>query len=144
MLDIRFIRDNADLVKKSLEARGARLDLSELLRLDEDRRRILTELDDLRRRKNEANDAITKLLKEKKDPKKKIAAMKGIAQKAGALEPKVKHLAEQISEILIGIPNLPHSSVPVGGVEKNQVIRTWGEPKKLDFKPIKIYSSEEM
>jgi seryl-tRNA synthetase len=66
MLDIRFIRDNADLVRGSLEKRGSKLNLDDLLRLDEERRRILTELDDLRRQKNEANDAITSSSKKEK------------------------------------------------------------------------------
>ena len=67
MLDIKFIRENLDLVKKSLSERGLKLDVDSLVQLDESRRKALSELEGLRAQKNKANDEITALLKAKKD-----------------------------------------------------------------------------
>ncbi len=133
MLDIKFIRDNAAFVEKGLSAKNVRVDLQALIELDETKRKLLTEVDGLRAQKNEANNDISRFIKEKKDPKEKIAAMKEIAVRIDQLEPQIKQLESQIYSILIAIPNIPHESVPVGGADQNTEVRTWGEPKKLDF-----------
>ena len=75
MLDIKFIRENTESVKQGLAARNARVPLEELLALDKARRKNLLKLDDLRGKQNTANDEISKLLKEKQNPKDKIEAM---------------------------------------------------------------------
>ncbi|MFH0940297.1 MAG: serine--tRNA ligase [Candidatus Omnitrophota bacterium] len=133
MLDIRFIRENTQLVKGSLEKRGYKFNLDEVIALDEERRKIMLELDELRRQKNEANDAITAIIKEKKDPKEKIASMKGVAAKTDEFEAKLRVSEEELSKLLMVIPNVVHESVPVGGPKNNKVVRQWGEVKKLDF-----------
>src|SRR3989338_41926 len=135
MFDIKLIRDDRQTVEKDLQAKGAAIDLGPVLKYDTERRKLLTQLEELRGQKNAANDEISLALKEKKDPKKKIASMKTIAHKIDALEPKVKKVPAQISDILIGIPNLPHPSVPVGGAEKNKEVRRWGELARFDFTP---------
>lgn len=134
MLDIRFIRDNVERVRESLKSRGNAFDLDGLLALDEERRKILLELDELRRQKNKANDAITQLLKEKKDPKEKIASMKGTAAKIDGLEARLREKEEASNKALMTIPNIVHESVPVGDAKSNKVVRAWGEPKKFDFR----------
>src|SRR3989338_6545702 len=135
MLDIKVIRDNQKAVEKGLLAKKVDVDLSVVLKYDQKRRDLLVQLDELRSQKNTANDEISRLLKAKKDPKKKIASMKSIAKKIDVLEPKVKKIQSQVNDILIGIPNLPHTSVPVGGADQNKKIRSWGTPKRFDFKP---------
>ena len=135
MFDIKLIRDNLEKVEQGLAAKKVTIDLAPILKNDQERRDLLVELEQLRTEKNLANDAISKLLKDKKDPKEKIASMKTIATKIDALEPKVKKVQSEISDVLLGIPNLPHDSVPVGGVDKNEEVRTWGTPKQFDFKP---------
>lgn len=134
MLDIRFIRDNVERVRESLKSRGNAFDLEGLLAQDEERRKILLELDELRRQKNEANDAITQLLKEKKDPKEKIASMKGTAAKIDGLEARLREKEEALNKALMTIPNIVHESVPVGDAKSNKIVRAWGEPKKFDFR----------
>ena len=114
MLDLKFIRENTETVKKGLNAKNARIDLNALLELDKERRRISTQLDGLKGQKNAANDEIGRLLKEKKDPKSKIAAMKGIAAQIDTLEPQAKEIEGKIEAVLMNIPNIPHSSVPIG------------------------------
>ena len=135
MLDLKFIRDNTDAVKSSLQKRKVKFDLDALMALDEERRKILVELDALRSKKNEANDEITKLLKEKKDPKAKIASMKKVASGIDALEEKLREKEQETSKLLLLIPNIVDASIPVGEAKNNKIVRQWGEPKKFDFKP---------
>ena len=135
MLDIKWIRDNTNVVKEALAKKGVQVDLAHLLNLDQERRGYLVKLDDLRNQKNAANDEIAQLLRVKGDPKDKIAGTKIFSSQISELEPKLKAIENQISDILIYLPNLPHESVPVGGVAENQLIRSWEDPKPLDFKP---------
>ena len=135
MLDIKFIRDNIEAVQAGLKAKNAEIDFNELMALDKDRRQLLTEVEELRAKQNAANDEISKAIQEKKDPKDKIAAMKEISSQISGLDPKIKEIEAKLKDVLIGIPNIPHASVPVGGVDKNEVVRSWGKPKTFDFKP---------
>ena len=116
MLDIKFIRENQDLVKKSIKQRGLKLDLEELIKADQERRDILVALEDFRREKNLANDEISRLLKEKKDAKRKIEAMKSTAHKIDELEARLKDCEGKLNQLLLLVPNIPHSSVIVVGV----------------------------
>ena len=135
MLDIKFIRENLDLVKASIKNRGMKLNLKEFISLDKERKKIQLKLEELRRQRNVANDEIAKLLKEKKDPKKKIKDMKGIAKKIDRLEEKEKEIASQLKNTLFNIPNVPHESIPIGSVAANKIIRTWGTKKEFEFAP---------
>lgn len=134
MLDMRFIRENVDVVKRSLSARNAKVSLDELLALDEARRKLLLEADDLRRQKNEANDAIAKILKEKKDPKETIASMKSVAAHLDEVEDSLRVKEEEMSKILLVIPNVVHDSLPIGDPTHNKIVRQWGEMKNFSFK----------
>jgi seryl-tRNA synthetase len=135
MLDIRFIRENTDAVRTSLVNRNSKVDLDSLIKIDNSRRAILNELEGLRAQRNKANDQISVLLKEKKDAKDMIASMKEVSTKIGSLEAELKVLDADVDKFLLNIPNVPHASVAVGDPTKNTIVRTWGEPKKLDFKP---------
>ena len=135
MLDLKFIRENTDIVKKGLMAKNAKIQLDELLLLDQERRKLLVQVDELRNKQNLANDEISAFIKEKKDPKPKIAAMKTIAGKISQMEPKIRAIEEKINALLLNIPNIPHSSVVVGSSEKNKEVKRWGAQKKFSFKP---------
>ncbi len=136
MLDLKFIRENLELVKESISNRNLQLDLSALLEIDDKRRDILLRLENLRAKRNKANDEIGALLKEKKDAQEKINSMKDISLEIGKMEGEVKSAQEKLSEILIKIPNIAHPSVPIGGPKNNSVVRTWGNPRGFDFKPL--------
>ena len=123
MLDIKFIRENVAIVKKGLKAKGVEFDFTELLALDKQWRDELTKIDELRSKQNAANDEISSLIKDKRDPKEKIAQMKAISSEISKLEPGLKEFSEKIQNILLCIPNLPHGSVPVGGVENNKEVK---------------------
>ncbi|MBU1998119.1 MAG: serine--tRNA ligase [Candidatus Omnitrophota bacterium] len=136
MLDLRFIRENREVVEKALRDRASKLTLDELFSLDESRRKILVEIEGLRAEKNKANDQITALLKEKKPAVSVISSMKVIAERIDKTEAGLRALDDQLSSILFIIPNIPHSSVPVGEPDKAKIVRSWGKPQEFDFKPL--------
>ncbi len=76
------------------------------------------------------------LLKEKKDAKEKISSMKDISRRISELEDQIKEKDSQLNSLLINIPNIAHESLPVGDASCNKIVRTWGEPKKPNFKPL--------
>ncbi|MGA2775632.1 MAG: serine--tRNA ligase [Candidatus Omnitrophota bacterium] len=135
MLDKKFIRENVELVKHSLIDRNLQFDLEGFISLDESRRKLLTEVEDLRSRQNKANDQISVLLKEKKDAKPVIASMKEISDRIKGLDEKLKEIDAELNKRALNIPNIPHASIPRGDVNKNKVVRSWGEVPKLAFKP---------
>jgi seryl-tRNA synthetase len=136
MLDIKFIRENLDLVKQAVKNRNLKLDLDGLVKLDEVRRKTLKELEDLNAEKNKANDEISKLLKENKDTKQRIASMKTIAEKIDILEDKLKAAEQELNRLLLDVPNIPHASIPVGDTSKKKIVRSWGKTPQFDFKPV--------
>lgn len=132
MLDIKFIRENLDAVKKSIKERGLKLDLQSLVNLDDSRRKASSELEGLRTEKNKANDEISALLKAKKDAKKKIASMKTTAERIDRLEGELKKINAELDKSLLAVPNIAHSSVPVGDASCKETVRSWGELPKFD------------
>ena len=136
MLDIKFIRENQELVRQAIKSRALKLDIDNAIKIDEARRASLSEFEDLAAKRNKANDEIGVLLKEKKDAQIKIASMKEISRRIGELEAQLKDQEAELSKLLLNIPNLPHVSVPVGDVSANKIVRSWGVPRKFNFKPL--------
>jgi len=136
MLDIKFIRENPDLVRKALAERASKLDIGPLLEAEERRRVVLLETEGLRAQQNAASSEIGALLKNKQDASGRIAAMKEIAGKIDVLEDELRGLEEQVNKLILNIPNIPHPSLPRGAPENKQIVRTWGEPPKFGFKPL--------
>jgi len=135
MLDIKFIRENLDVVRQSINDRGLDLELDNLLKIDESRRKNLIKLEELRARQNRANDEISKLLKEKKDAKKAILDMKELSRDIDELEDNLQGLQAELNKLLLVIPNIPHTSIPRGDSSYNKIVRTWGELRKFSFNP---------
>lgn len=136
MLDIKFIRENLDLVKQSIKNRALKIDLEQVIKVDDRRRLALSEYEDLAAKRNKANDEIGILLKEKKDAKSKILSMKETSKRIGELEAQIKEIEVELNQLLLNIPNVAHSSLPVGDPTQNKVVRSWGQPKKFNFKPL--------
>lgn len=136
MLDLKFIRENTDAVAKSLNDRAMKVDLEKLLSLDSERRKLLIEAETLKHERNKASQEIGKMLREKKDANKLKADMKVTSQKIKELDPKVVEISANLDQMLLNIPNIPHSSVPIGPDQKsNKLIKKWGKIKKFSFKP---------
>ncbi len=135
MLDLKFIRENPEAVKKGLSSKGVEFDLGGFLSMDAKRRTLLRECEDLKAKRNEANNKIASLKKEGKDTKELIAEMRAVSQKIDNLDLEVGGIDEKIESLCLSIPNIPLLDVPVSkGAEGNKIIRTWGEPRKLAFK----------
>jgi len=136
MLDIQFIRDDPEKVKKGVAAK--QLDpklVDRVLKLDEKRRELIQLVEIKRKERNETADKI-KVEEDDKNRLKLVAWGKAIKGDLHKLEPKLKEIEEKFNSTMLQIPNLPADGVPVGKDESdNKVLRKWGEPKKFDFKP---------
>jgi len=128
MLDIKFIRENPDVIKVSLKNRNSKLNINEVLDMDAERRKILVEVESLKAEKN----AISK---KGKPGQFIIDKMKVLSQKIADLDIKVGEIDEKLRNLLLYIPNIPHNSIPVGSPENNKEVRKWGVPREFDFKP---------
>jgi len=128
MLDIKFIRENPDIVKLSIKNRGYKFDVDEVLQLDAERRKILTEVESLKAERN----AISK---KGKPDQLIIDKMKTISQKIDELDKKVEEIDKKLGNFLLNIPNIPHNSIPVGGPEANKEVKSWGRHREFDFNP---------
>ncbi len=136
MLDLKFVRENVDRVGQMLEDRQMAMDLKPLLDLDEERRRILGQVEELKHRRNLASDEISRLKKEKQDASARIDEMREVSQEIKVLDQELSTIEQQFRDFLLLIPNKPHASVPVGKDEKdNPVVKTWGTPPALNFEP---------
>jgi seryl-tRNA synthetase len=125
MLDLKFIKENTELVRKAIKDRQDTAPLDEILKLDTERRRKLSELEDFRHQRKE-------LAKQKSESTEKGRSLRTAIR---GLEEELRSLDEQIEALLLQVPNIPHPTVPVGKDEDdNPVIRSWGEPKSFDFK----------
>lgn len=134
MLDMRFIRENTNVVRKSLEARNSDYNLDELLSLDKERREILTEVEALKKERNEVSAIIGKNAREGKDSLELKEKMSKVSSKIKELDVKVAEIDEKQRLLLLTIPNVLHSSTPFGKDEDENVeIRKWGTPRKFDF-----------
>lgn len=136
MLDIKLIRENPDAVKTALANRKADANIDGLLELDQLRRSAITEVEELKSKRNSASKAIGGLMKEGKKAEAEAAKeeVRTIGDRIAVLDEQVRELDEKITSALLYIPNLPRPTVPVGDSEAdNPVLRTFGEQKKFDF-----------
>jgi len=137
MLDLKFIRSNPEKVKEALNKRREKINLEEVLQIDQERRELIVEAGNLKETRNKVSEEIGRLKKEKKDAQEKILAMREVSDKIKELDNQIKEVEEKINQILLGIPNLPHESVPVGEDETgNKEVRKWGNPREFDFTPL--------
>lgn len=136
MLDPKFIRENPDLVKKAMANRGEDVDIDAFLDLDEKRRNYIAEAERLKNKRNTVSQEIARLKRDKQDASKLIEEMKEVSKTIKEYDEKLQQIEEELQSILMNIPNIPHSSVPIGESDEDNVeVRRWGEPKKFDFEP---------
>jgi seryl-tRNA synthetase len=136
MHDLSFFRTNLDSIAQRLATRGYQLDVEQFRALDTERRAALTETEKLKAQRNELSAQIPKLKAEGKD-------ISAIQQESGAmrdrialLDEKAKSVDESFRDLIAGVPNIPHESVPVGkSADDNVEVRRWGQPRQFDFEP---------
>ncbi|MDD4765888.1 MAG: serine--tRNA ligase [Atribacterota bacterium] len=135
MLDLKLIRSEPGLVKDKLKRRGLNGDtIDSILKLDEQRRKILFDATSLKEERNQVSEEIGHLKKEKKDAQDKILAMREVSAKIKELDFEIKSIEEQIQKNLLEIPNMVDDSVPLGSDEESNVeVRKWGTPREFDF-----------
>lgn len=136
LLDIKWIRENPDEVRKMLENRGYDYPLDELLRLDGLRRQKLIEVENLKAKRNEGSKEVARLKSKGEDPSKLMEEIRSINETIKALDQEVQEIEGKLRDLLLQIPNRPHESVPVGKSEEdNVVIRHVGNLPEFDFEP---------
>lgn len=136
MLDAKFIRDNVAVVRQSLANRNYDLSiLDRFLELDKRWRALTDEGNILRKKRNEVSEEMPRLPKDQKQAK--ISEMKGIADRIKEIETENKRIEADRDELLLNMPNTPDPSVPIGLLDEGDVfLRTWGNLRKFDFKPL--------
>src|SRR5262245_39101200 len=137
MLDLNFVRDNFEAVRRALDARGfPREILDRFAEIDEERRRVIGEADAINQQRNVYSKEIGTLMQagKREEAEVKKAEVAGLKEKQAELEAAREDAEAAMREILINLPNIPDADVPVGPDEKaNEEIRRWGEPKDFNF-----------
>ncbi|MBN1466228.1 serine--tRNA ligase [candidate division KSB1 bacterium] len=143
MLDLKYIRENAHLVKQAIANKREKADVDALLDLDIKRRNSIGEVESAKAEQNKATQKIAEMKKAGKDAAAAIADMRRLSDAIKQKDEELKEIEDQIYQLLIRIPNIPHKSVPVGDERANLVIKTWGEAAEQDFKPLPHYEIAE-
>ncbi|MCH2525820.1 MAG: serine--tRNA ligase [Dehalococcoidia bacterium] len=134
MISIEFIRNDPQAVKNALERRGEDSPIDDILDLDRERRQHLSELEELRARRNEVSKQIGRMSDK---PKDLIEEMRNVGDRISSLEDLVKTIEENLEQELLKLPNLPLATVPEGLDETgNVIIDQWGEKPSFDFAPL--------
>ena len=138
MLDIRFVRENAELVKEACRRRVKPMDevVDELVAIDAERRKLNAKTDDLKAQQNRASKQIPVMKKNGEDTTELMAQMKEIAEESKKCGEELAKLEDRQLELILRIPNIPNEAVPYGKDDTENVeLRRWGEPRKFDFEP---------
>ena len=136
MHDLSYFREHLDLFAEMARNRQISLDLDSFRTFDRERRELITQTEQLKAKRNKASDEIARLKKEKQNADALLAEMQGVSKQIKESDERIANLDNIQREMLLGIPNLPHTSVPVGaGAEANVEVRRWGAPPTFDFAP---------
>jgi seryl-tRNA synthetase len=136
MLDAKLIRANPDQVEAALRKRGLSGALDGYLQLDERRRQILLQVEELKNFRNTSSQEVGKLKKAGQDASELMDKVRQVGKDIAAFDEELKGVEEQMESILLSIPNLLHESVPLGPDENSNVeMRRWGNPRQFDFEP---------
>ncbi len=136
MIDLRLIRDEPDRVRQALAARNACVDLDRILELDQQRRALLQQTDEMKMRRNEASPKIGQMKKQGLDTTALQAEIRRLGEQIKANDEKLRVIEASLDALLLLVPNLPHETTPIGKDARDNVeVKRWGGPPKLDFKP---------
>jgi len=134
MLDLKFIRENRDLVRSGAESKGISVSLDEIFILDDKRRALIQEGDVLKAKRNQVSAHVGKIKKEGGDASAVIAEMESVKNRIQEIDPELREIETNLHALLLTVPNIPHPSVPVGKTPaENKEIFRWGEILKTDF-----------
>ncbi len=135
MLDIKRIRNDFHNVKELIEKRTkGDFEIGKILELDEDRRKVIARVEEMKNRQKIVSKEVPKLKKEGKDATAVLSEMKELSEQIKDLDSRLREIDEEIKQALLGIPNAPRHDTPVGNSdEDNELVKTWGEPTKFQF-----------
>jgi len=134
MLDLKFIRENRDLVCAGAEAKGITVNLDMLLNADERRKALIQEGDILKAKRNRVSAQVGKIKKESGNASSVIAEMESVKTRIQEIDSEMREVEKNLNALLLAIPNIPHPSVPIGkSPTDNKEIFRWGEIPKVDF-----------
>ncbi|MDX2501895.1 MAG: serine--tRNA ligase [Deltaproteobacteria bacterium] len=136
MLEIKYLRQNLSTVKEALQARGHKADLDAFQKWDDDRRTVLQELESLRHERNVVSDRIAEMKKAGENAEAIVAEMRAVSSKIKELDKQLSASQEAIDDFLLGLPNIPHPTVPIGKDEAdNPEVRQVGTVPEFEFEP---------
>jgi seryl-tRNA synthetase len=145
MLDAKFLRENLDYVAERLSTRGEKSDLGSFRKLDEKRRGLLQQTDEMKASRNVESAEIGKLRKQGLDATERQEAVRALGGRIKDNEERLKDVENHLHNLMLTMPNLPHESVPVGRDESdNDVVRTWGKKPDFSFVPLAHWDLGEM
>ncbi|MBO4368569.1 MAG: serine--tRNA ligase [Desulfovibrio sp.] len=134
MLDLKLIQKNPEILVKALRDRHSDIDVNEFLTLDAERRALLTEVEELKSKRNSASSEVARCKKEGKDATSLLAELATLSDRIKELDSKANEAKAKVQQWLMAVPNIPDASVPVGRDENdNPCVRKWGTPASFDF-----------
>jgi seryl-tRNA synthetase len=137
MLDIKFVIQNFSQVEKALLMRGSKVGIEVLKKYNSDRKEILLEIEDLRHKRNLVSQQIAEIKKAGEDANNLVAEMRDVADRIKELDKPLSDNEKRIHDIIMGLPNIPHPSVPEGrDSSDNPVVKQVGKPPELEFEPV--------
>ncbi|MDR1392319.1 MAG: serine--tRNA ligase [Clostridiales bacterium] len=137
MIDIKLLRDNSEEIISTLSRRKEKVDILNILKIDEERRSILYKFEKLKRNKNLLTNEISKLKREKKNALKIFEDLKKLSGEIKIYEEKLRNIEEEFEKEMMLIPNIPHFSVPDGESDEDNVeVRKFGKIRDFDFEPL--------
>ena len=136
MLDMKFIRENSELVEKAIINKNEKTNLKKVLELDKKKRELQFKFDKMRAEQNNVSKQIPELRKAKKDTTKIVSQMKNISNKIKDISIELSGITKELETELLSIPNIPYKDVPIGGESENEFVREWSEKKQFNFTPL--------
>jgi seryl-tRNA synthetase len=134
MLDLKFVRDNLELVRQAIVNKNEKVNLDEFIALDERRRTLLRESEELKRTRNTVSEEIARMKREGKDASGQIESMRAVSERIREFDAELAGVENGIQQTLTRIPNIPHRSTPVGpDALANKETRRWGTTREVDF-----------
>ena len=136
MLDIRRIRQNPQELLDALQKRNSKIDLTEFLQKEEERRTLLSQVETLKARRNDESKRIAQIKREGGDAQPIMDEMRQLGDQVTALDAQIKQIEEYINDFVLRLPNYPSDKTPVGKDDSENVEqRRWGEPRHFEWEP---------
>ena len=137
MLDLKFIRENSDLVKQAVKNRNMDCDIDRILGLDNERRSLIDEVEKLKHERNVVSREVGIMKSKGENIDEKREYMRSVSQRIHKFDNNLEKINEELNKLLYLVPNIPHKTTPVGpDPSTNKVIREWGKKREFGFKPL--------